>query len=559
MPDQTSALRVLVLARQDSKSVRLPGLTGPEVHVRQVESFDDALAALRDETFDAIVSEQSDFIALERASMNHQAGMILETLGQGVCIVSPDGRLIWANARLKQYPEDVARQVCEVCVRTIRETAERSRSDSNGPAARRFTLSGGNDQHFEVTVTPVLNTRQEAVQAAAVVWDVTQSFRLQKKIDAIDRAGRELVRLNAESVGMGVQERIRLLQQRMESYMRELLRFDDFAVLLIDKKTNKLDFILEHGMGDRSHRHALYVETDNNGISGYVAATGRSYICHDTSKDPRYLEGVEKARSSLTVPLRLNDEIIGVLDIESERLAAFNEDDRQFAEILARYLAIALKTLDLIIIERFDTMGRFADDVMAEIGGPLNDIVTEAQTLTEEYIGNDELRRRLGAISDHVAEVKKRVRDLARPRGGIIGRLGEASTQDPLLAGRHVLVADDEATIRETIGGLLSKLGCKVKTAIDGADAIAQIEASGFDIVLADIRMPHHSGYEVFAAARQKRPDMCVVLMTGFGYDPNHSVVRARSEGLNAVLFKPFKVDQLLDELRKALSAPVAD
>ena len=44
-----------------------------------------------------------------------------------------------------------------------------------------------------------------------------------------------------------------------------------------------------------------------------------------------------------------------------------------------------------------------------------------------------------------------------------------------------------------------------------------------------------------------------MILMTGFGYDPNHSIVRARKEGLSAVLFKPFKVDQLMHEIRSAL------
>ena len=44
--------------------------------------------------------------------------------------------------------------------------------------------------------------------------------------------------------------------------------------------------------------------------------------------------------------------------------------------------------------------------------------------------------------------------------------------------------------------------------------------------------------------------------MTGFGYDPNHSIVRASQEGLQAVLFKPFKVDQLLTEVRRALQPP---
>jgi XTP/dITP diphosphohydrolase len=39
----------------------------------------------------------------------------------------------------------------------------------------------------------------------------------------------------------------------------------------------------------------------------------------------------------------------------------------------------------------------------------------------------------------------------------------------------------------------------------------------------------------------------------GFGYDPHHSIVRASQEGLSSVMFKPFKVDQLLEEVRKAL------
>jgi len=42
--------------------------------------------------------------------------------------------------------------------------------------------------------------------------------------------------------------------------------------------------------------------------------------------------------------------------------------------------------------------------------------------------------------------------------------------------------------------------------------------------------------------------------MTGFGYDPNHSIVRASQEGLAAMLFKPFKVEQLMKEVRAAVN-----
>ena len=70
--------------------------------------------------------------------------------------------------------------------------------------------------------------------------------------------------------------------------------------------------------------------------------------------------------------------------------------------------------------------------------------------------------------------------------------------------------------------------------------------------------MPDKSGYDVFAVAHKSNANLPVILMTGFGYDPNHSIVRASQEGLAAVLFKPFKVDQLLSEVRKALAAKPA-
>ena len=79
------------------------------------------------------------------------------------------------------------------------------------------------------------------------------------------------------------------------------------------------------------------------------------------------------------------------------------------------------------------------------------------------------------------------------------------------------------------------------------------INKNDYDLVLSDIKMPGKNGYEIFAAAKDKNPNVPVILMTGFGYDPHHSIVRARKEGLAAVLFKPFKVDQLLGEIRKAL------
>ena len=81
----------------------------------------------------------------------------------------------------------------------------------------------------------------------------------------------------------------------------------------------------------------------------------------------------------------------------------------------------------------------------------------------------------------------------------------------------------------------------------------ARGEGPMFQLVVSDIKMPDRNGYEVFAAARRIKPDLPVILMTGFGYDPHHSIVRASQEGLQDVLYKPFQVEQLVELVRKAL------
>src|ERR1043166_3586549 len=347
--------RILVYCRKgfDSSAVQR---AFEQSAIEEVHTFEEALNELRQGRFDYVISEQHDFLALERAAVDQQAAVILETIGQGVGIVDLEGNLVWANPKMRGCPDDLLRQICDACVRTFGSPSELDKGKPAHHRARRFSLACGNDQHFEVTITPVMSASEEVRQVAAVAWDVTHSRRLQKKIDAIDMAGRELVRIDSEqTAGMNVQERIKLLEQKMLRYMHDLLHFDNFGVLLIDKKTSRLEFVLQHGMTPRSQDYEMFASAENSGISGYVAATGRSYICHDTSKDPRYLQGLETARSSLTVPLRLHDKVIGVLNIESEQPAAFNEDDRQFAEILARYVAIALNILDLLIIERYES------------------------------------------------------------------------------------------------------------------------------------------------------------------------------------------------------------
>jgi GAF domain-containing protein len=63
--------------------------------------------------------------------------------------------------------------------------------------------------------------------------------------------------------------------------------------------------------------------------------------------------GLDHAKSSLTVPLRLHDKVIGVFNIEARSERRSMKDDRQFAEIFGPLVAIALNILDLMVIETY--------------------------------------------------------------------------------------------------------------------------------------------------------------------------------------------------------------
>jgi CheY-like chemotaxis protein/GAF domain-containing protein len=554
--DQTRP-RVLVLAGKDNSRPEVLADLGKHFDVEVHEDADQAIASLRQGMFSAIFADVGDYLPLERALFDRQVSLVLDTIGEGVCIVDDTGVCVWANNKMRSFPPQVYDRVKQTCLSAasifthqVTPLAGRERPRLR---SKKFGFQVGQDRYFEAIVSPVMGENAKVHQVVAVVWDASSGRRLQQKIDAIDAAGRELVRLEADAIArMNVAERLKLLEEKIIRYTSDLMHFDHFCIRLLNKKSNKLELVIAVGLPPEATEVDLYAQPEGNGISGYVAATGRSYICHDVEKDPRYVLGLDHAKSSLTVPLRLHDKVVGIFNIESQTPGAFNEDDRQFAEIFGRYIAMALNTLDLMVVERYTTTGRLAENVGREVSGPLNDIVAEARTLMDEYIGDDDMRNRLSRIVDNVDAIREAVRHVSDAPKTVLDSAEMEEQIDPIIENKHILIADDEPNIRQTLEHCLSKLGAKVQTVPDGHQAVTAIDQRVFDLIISDIKMPHRNGYEIFAAARRKDATIPVILMTGFGYDPHHSIVRASQEGLQAVLFKPFKIGQLIDEVRQA-------
>ncbi len=81
----------------------------------------------------------------------------------------------------------------------------------------------------------------------------------------------------------------------------------------------------------------------------------------------------------------------------------------------------------------------------------------------------------------------------------------------------QILIADDEAPIRMTMQALLRRRGYDVIAADNGEAALAQIFQRPFDLLLLDLKMPGLSGIEVAKRARERQPDVAIIILTGHG------------------------------------------
>ena len=205
------------------------------------------------------------------------------------------------------------------------------------------TLRSADNRYFHVHAAPVSRAQASPpMHLIVTVHDVTKEMLQQQKLAAIHQAGMELADLTPDELAhMTVDERIELLKSNILHYTKDLLQFDVVEIRLLDQLTGKLEPLLAVGMEPAAAERVLYAKPQDNGVTGFVAATGKSYLCEDTTEDPLYLEGCKGAKSSLTVPLILHDQVIGTFNVESPEPRAFTESDLQFLEIFTRDVAVA--------------------------------------------------------------------------------------------------------------------------------------------------------------------------------------------------------------------------
>jgi len=611
--------RILVIARgsprgsaADASSESAPSanglasIWGEAAETVRVSSIARAIHLLGMQDFAGVFVERSQLPLVRDAGQLLQAEEILEVIADGVALLDNQYRITWRNAAfdnlaapgpamlgrgfaemfagsvelvdLEALPSadrgDAATPVTEFLDRAQRERKSvevllkvstpppHTPPHEATPDAPPSSNSPGSDpavRYLKVAATPVWDPAppHNLLHLVLLVRDVTAEVLERLKLDAIHHAGEELADILPQDLStMTVEDRKDLLKHNIGRHMKTLLGLDYFEIRLLDKSTQRLIPLLAEGMTEDAASRALLARVEGSGVTGYVAATAKSYLCPDTAHDPLYLPGAEGARSSLTVPLIDHGQVIGTLNVENSQPHAFDDRDRRILEIYARSVASALHTLELLEAEKATTVQESVETIRRQLALPIDQILADGMRILDRYAGHDDeilqRLRRLIATARRIARMLEDVGSTLAPTSLTSGDPQTAGASKRF-AGRTILVADAQDTIRVRVHEILGQLGAVVETVADGQTAVAQARHSPYSLALVDIRLPDMKAYDVFRRLREVQPDLPVIFITGFGYDPSHAIVKARQEGLKYVLFKPFKPDKLIELVELAL------
>jgi CheY-like chemotaxis protein len=117
--------------------------------------------------------------------------------------------------------------------------------------------------------------------------------------------------------------------------------------------------------------------------------------------------------------------------------------------------------------------------------------------------------------------------------------------------GLRVLLAEDESLAALVVGDALTELGHAVVHAADGETALGIAAALPFDVLITDLAMPRLSGLELIPLLRADRPDLPVVMMTGWLPPDGARLLAAPDGGPMTLLLKPFALTQLEEALAR--------
>jgi PAS domain S-box-containing protein len=211
----------------------------------------------------------------------------------------------------------------------VEERYLQRQNGENVPPRYEFKIVHKNGEKKDVEIkSTIMRDRNNRVRTIAQLLDITERKRFEKRLSALNKYSQNL------NMARNIEEVYKLTLDAME----KTLGFEFGDIFIVDGKM--LCLVAHRGY---SKQLSVRLRIDKNrGISVRGVRTEKPVYVPDVRKDKAYVKGGEGILSELVVPMKIDKKVMGVLNVESKRLAAFDENDEELLEILASHAAIAI-------------------------------------------------------------------------------------------------------------------------------------------------------------------------------------------------------------------------
>jgi PAS domain S-box-containing protein len=275
--------------------------------------------------------------------------------------------------------------------------------------------------------------RGHAERLAAFASQAALALQNARLFEATRRQLEELTVLHAVAVAGTEAADEDALIERATGIIGETLYPDVFGVMLVDEAAGALRVHPSYRVSDEVKKLPIPL---GRGVTGRVAVEGRSRLLLAVENDPDYFPAIPETNSEVCVPLKGGDRILGVINAESQRRAAFTPADERLLVTLAGHLAAAIENArlyadlekalqqekatraQLVQSEKLAAMGRLIASVAHEVNNPLQ-VIQNVLYLTAQERGLGQQAREYLQValaeSERMAELLNRLRDTYRP------------------------------------------------------------------------------------------------------------------------------------------------
>ncbi|HEC79369.1 MAG TPA: PAS domain S-box protein [candidate division WOR-3 bacterium] len=272
---------------------------------------------------------------------------VFKNIASAVVVVDTKGVIKYINKYVEKFfhyhvEELLGKRFLKIVAPAFRKKVSKVfKQLSNGKNIKPYEL-GFIDKNGEILYAKVsAATLREKGKVIGVLGFATDITEHKKDIEHLSKIIKELSLLYNIGKELTSTINIDLLFSKILIYLSETFGYERVGILMLDEKQKELRIkATTRPFTNRKQNKKIKL---GEGITGYVAKTGRPCLINEVSKEKRYLLLDSRTKSEITVPLKLGEKILGVINVESYKANAFDKDDIRTLTLIANQAAIAIE------------------------------------------------------------------------------------------------------------------------------------------------------------------------------------------------------------------------